>query len=431
MRSLIRDNAASIVVTAATLLVMAWLGLYGWAWTDWDAEARPAVDALITGHVSQFLTLAPIYGGSLMLRAPFMLLTKLWHGGELAIYRAGAAPCLAATGVLGVWLCARMRAAGRSTGSRAVALMLCVANPLTLAALETGHPEELLGAVLCIAAVLCAMDDRPIWAAVLLGLAIPNKEWAVLAIGPTLVALPRARFRALLLTGLVAGTLLAPLVFAPQIVGSSGGSLAPSAATALDAGAIFQPWQIWWFLGAHGHIVRGLNLNVKVGYRIPPGWIESVGHPLIVAIMVPLSALYAVARRRRSYQVPNAPLLLLVLLLALRCVLDPWDTSYYALPCLLALVTWESLSFNRVPVVALGAALVAWFVLQRTATLGFSADMQALIFAFVSIPSVLVLGVTVYAPELMRRLVVRPHGNATGPTADWPYAATQKAGVGT
>jgi hypothetical protein len=431
MRSLIRDNAVSIVVAAATLLVMAWLGLYGWAWTDWDAEARPAVDALITGHVSQFLTLAPIYGGSLMLRAPFMLLTKLWHGGELAIYRAGAAPCMAATGVLGVWLCARMRAAGRSTGSRAVALMLCVANPLTLAALETGHPEELLGAVLCIAAVLCAMDDRPIWAAVLLGLAIPNKEWAVLAIGPTLVALPRARFRALLLTGLVAGTVLAPLVFAPQIVGSSGGSFAPSAATALDAGAIFQPWQIWWFLGAHGHVVRGLNLNVKVGYRTPPGWIESIGHPLIVAIMVPLSALYAVARRRWSYQVPNAPLLLLVLLLALRCVLDPWDTSYYALPCLLALVTWESLSFNRVPVVALGAALLAWFVLQRTATLGFSADLQALIFAFVSIPSVVVLGVTVYAPELMRRLVVRPHGKATRPTAGWPYAATQKAGVGT
>ena len=56
--------------------------------------------------------------------------------------------------------------------------MLCyVANPLTLSALEIGHPEELLGAVLCIAAV-CAMNDRATWAAILLGLAIPNKEWA-------------------------------------------------------------------------------------------------------------------------------------------------------------------------------------------------------------------------------------------------------------
>jgi len=49
--------------------------------------------------------------------------------------------------------------------------------------------------VLCTAAVLCALNDRPTWAAVLLGLAIPNKEWAVLAVGPVLVALPRARVR--------------------------------------------------------------------------------------------------------------------------------------------------------------------------------------------------------------------------------------------
>ena len=201
MRSVIRENALAASAAAASLLVIAWLGVHGWSWPDWQSEARPAVGALLAGHLSQFLRIAPVYGGSLILRAPFVMLTKLWGGGELSIYGASAAPCLMALGALGVWLTARMRSLGRSRGARALALMLCVANPLTLPALQIGHPEELLGAVLCIAAVLCAMHDRPTWAAVLLGLAIANKEWAVLAVGPVLLGLDRARLRALVVTG--------------------------------------------------------------------------------------------------------------------------------------------------------------------------------------------------------------------------------------
>jgi hypothetical protein len=432
--STIRENAFAAAVAAAALLIMGWLGLYGWAWTDWDNEARPAVDALVAGHVSQFLTLAPIYGGSLILRAPLVLLTKLWHGGELAIYRASAAPCLAAAGVFGLWLNARLRAMGRSRGACALALMLCVANPLTLSALQIGHPEELLGAVLCVAAVLCAMDDRPIWAAVLLGVAIPNKEWAVLAVGPMLVALQHGRVRALMITGAVATILLAPFMLAPYLIGVSRGAAmttASTAANAMNTGAIFQPWQIWWFLGEHGHIVRGLNGNIKPGYRTPPTWVETIGHPLIVAIMVPLTGLYGGLRRRQSYRVGNAPLLLLALLLALRCVLDPWDISYYALPCLLALLTWESLSFNRVPVLTLAGALAAWLCLQETAVLGLSADMQALIFALVSVPSVIALSVGLYAPGMVRRLVSRPRRDPATPAAGWSYSSTQNAGART
>jgi hypothetical protein len=427
----IRENAFVAAVAVVVLLVIGWLGLYGWAWTDWDNEARPAVDALLAGHVPQFLTLAPIYGGSLILRAPFFMLTALWHGGQLAIYRASAVPCLAATGALGVWLVARMRASGASTWARALALMLCIANPLTLSALEVGHPEELLGAVLCIAAVLCAMNDRPTWAAVLLGLAVPNKEWAVLAVGPVLVTLQHGRVRALVITGAVAAVLLAPFMLAPVLISASGGVAASTAASAVNTGAIFQPWQIWWFLGAHGHVVRGLNGNIKLGYRTPPEWIESVGHPLIVAIMVPLTGLYVGLRRRRSYRVPNSPLLLLALLLALRCVLDPWDTSYYALPCLLALLTWESLSFNRLPVVTFAAAFAAWAAFEQTAVLHFSADMQALVFAIVSVPSVIALGVGLYAPGLIRALVSRPRREAAMTPADWPYPRTQNAGART
>ena len=425
-RSLIRDNAFAACAAAAALLTMAWLGLYGWAWTDWDTEARPAVDALVAGHVAQFLHLAPAYGGSLILRAPFVMLTKLWHGGELAIYRGSAAPCLLATGALGLWLCARMRARGLSPWARAIALLLCVANPLTLSALELGHPEELLGAVLCVAAVLCAMYDRPTWAGILLGLAIANKEWGVLAIGPVLVALPAARLRALAIAGGVAAAVLAPLI----VVGS-GGFSAQAAASGLDTGAIFQPWQIWWFLGSHGHVVTGLNGSIKVGYRTPPGWVESLGHPLIVAIMPPLSLLYARLRGIGSRRPVNGALLLLALLMALRCVLDPWDTSYYSLPFLLALVTWESLSFERPPVLALTGALAAWVVFQQTsiATFSLSADIQAMLFLAVSIPSVLAIAAALYGPGVRRLLA--PSREAPGPDTSWQPALTQNPSLGT
>ena len=109
------------------------------------------------GHVHEFLRLAPAYGGSLVERAPFALVPGLWGGGPLAVYRMVALPCLLACAALGVWLVARMRAeATLDAGARALALAVCVANPVTLRALEVGHPEELLGACLCVAAVLLA-----------------------------------------------------------------------------------------------------------------------------------------------------------------------------------------------------------------------------------------------------------------------------------
>ena len=129
MRRLVRENALSAFVAGAATATMAWLGLYGFAWNDYETEARPAFEALMHGHAIEFLRLAPAYGGSLLERAPFALLPGLWGGGELAVYRMVALPCLLAAAALGIWLVARMRAEGRPTLSRAVVLGLCVANP--------------------------------------------------------------------------------------------------------------------------------------------------------------------------------------------------------------------------------------------------------------------------------------------------------------
>jgi hypothetical protein len=386
-----RAHLPAVAVAAVALLVIGSLGLSSFTWTDYDSEARPAFDALLAGHVVRFLQLAPAYGGSLVIRAPFAFVPKLWSGGELATFRAVAAPCLLASGGLGVWLWARMGALGRSPLARLLALLLCVANPITVTALKYGHPEELLGGTLCVAAVLVAGRGRPLWAGILLGLAIANKQWALLAVGPMLIALPDRRPRALLTAGVVAAVVMAPLMLA-------GGAFTTQATSAAQTGSLFNPWQLWWFLGSHSHAVVGVTGALRPGYRVAPAWIAGVAHPLIIAVMVPLTALYFRLRSRHRRRALDG-VLLLALLLLLRCALDPWDNSYYPLPFLLALVGWETLARERPPVLALGASLAAWLVLQDAASAGLSPDAQALLFLVVTVPALIALSLVLFAPQ--------------------------------
>lgn len=377
---------------------MAWLGLYGFAWNDYDTEARPAVDALVHGHLLEFLRLSPAYGGSLIERAPFALAPTLWGGGELAVYRALALPCLVAAVGLGLWLVTRMRAAGSSRLGRGVTLAVCVANPLTLRALELGHPEELLGACLCVATVLLASRDRPLAAALALGLAIANKEWALLAVGPTVLSLPPGRrLRFLALCGVVVAAILAPLLLV-----SSGGFASGTRAIATASSPIFQPWQVWWFLGHHGALVHGLFGAAKPGYRTGPAWTGELSHPLI--LLVGAVAAIAAWLRMRHLDGARAVLgepggaLLLALVLLARCVLDTWDVVYYFLPFVLALLAWETLSHpRRPPALALTSSVLAWisFVWLPDRV---SPDTQAVLFLAWSLPLACMLALRLYAP---------------------------------
>ena len=124
------------------------------------SKPRPAFAALVHGDLTRFLELCPAYGGSLMMRAPFALAADALGGGEVAVFRAVAAPCLLAGAALGVVLAASLLARGAGRGTVAIVVGLCAVNPITLRALDIGHPEELLGAVLCAGAVLAALRGR-------------------------------------------------------------------------------------------------------------------------------------------------------------------------------------------------------------------------------------------------------------------------------
>src|SRR3712207_9470666 len=61
--------------------------------------------------------------------------------------------------------------------------------------------------------------------------------------GPVLLALPAHRWRALLLAGAVTALISAPIALADhQHFAANGASMA-------GTGTIFQPPQVWWFLG--------------------------------------------------------------------------------------------------------------------------------------------------------------------------------------
>ncbi len=387
-----RDFARWTVLAVVASLAMLW----GWSWNvvfnDYATEAAPSFTALLHGHIATFLQTAPSYGATFLLRAPFALPASLTGAGSLLIYRLAALPCLLAIAALGVWLARNLRRAGGSVLAATVALLLCAANPITYRVLAIGHPEELLGAALCVAAVLLAQRGRANWAALALGLAIANKQWALLAIGPVLVALPAQRWRTLIIAGVVAVAFVAPIMLSTVTVQAGTSRLIVA-----DTGALFHPWQAFWFFGPRGHWLPAMGNYIPRGFRLPPPWLGGRAHLLIVWLGLPLTLL-AVRRRTR----PADALLLLALLMLLRCWLDPWDNVYYPLPFIVALLAWETTVAHRPPLAAAAATAATWLIfVSLPSTL--ATDVQALSFLIPATLTLAAFAAVVYRLRPMRR----------------------------
>src|SRR4051794_26424957 len=363
-----------------------WYGLrFGFAFSDYDAEAAGAFHALAGGDFAGFAAQAPAYGGSMLLRAPFALLARATGMGENGLFVAVSAPGLIALSVLAVLLVrAALQRDWSPWGCSALVVAVLCSQPV-LSALYIGHPEELLVGAFIVGAALSARSGHEWTTGLLLGLAIATKQWAVMAAAPVLLALPRLSWRAALAATAVPVAVFTPIWLAAHGFAHSG------RLSATSLGGIFQPAQVWWFLGHHGFVPRHPH------FRVGPTWLEPLSRPLLVLTGAGCAVLWRRLRHRSDL------LALLTLVLLLRCVLDPWNNVYYHVPFVLALAAWEAHAARRLP----WAALTAMLLLHMTFAVGpdhLSPDGQAAVYLAWALPAALLLALAAFAPARARAL---------------------------
>lgn len=330
--------AGSVVAGA---VYVAWRGFHVQTTGDYGVDFAPAMAALLDGHLGAFFAHLPTdgAGGSLLLRAPAAATAKWLGGGALAQFRAGALESVLACGAVGAALASSMRRRGCLEIARAAVIGFCVLAPMVLDAILFGHPEEALGAALCVGAMLLAADGRPMLAGLMLGAAVVNKPWALLAVGPVLIsAAAGARKAALAATAL-------PLAWGLSIL--AGGGVGDLVRAYSSLSPVAHPPDVWWPL-AHLRRVPG----VTPAY-LAPSLLTHWARRLVVPIGFAISGLLA-RRPRRAVD----PFALLALLMLVRCMLDPSNHVYYQLPFVIACCAWESRTRG-------------WPLLSLLATLGF------------------------------------------------------------
>jgi Glycosyltransferase family 87 len=392
-RRAVRAVGVAVLIGLAAAWV-AWLGFRPQVMGDYTNDYAPAMNALLAGHVGAFFAHLPTNGagGSLLIRAPGALLGKLLVGSQLAIFRFGALFCELIVAAVALMLTREMRAAGRTLAAQTTLVALFVLTPAVLDAIMFGHPEEGMGAALCIAAVLLAGRGRAGLAGVVLGLAIINKPWGVLAVFPVLLATPELRIKTVVHTSAAA---LAIAV--PWIVGAYVASPAHFSRTVFGASSsiVAHPVSLWWPL-AHLHVAPG----IEPAY-FPPHFVSAHARTLAVLLALPLATALVLRPDRRSVQTSLA---LLALLFLLRCLLDPSNHVYYQVPFVLAAAAWESLR-RGAPVIAL-ISLAGFVAVFHTLAGTGSLTLQFAGYLAVALPLVALFGGVVFG----RRLgIVQPH----------------------
>jgi hypothetical protein len=318
-----------------------------------------SIKALAHGHVGRAIELQPLMGPvSIVLRAPFAAVAYATGGTDEDAYELGLIPCLLAIAALGAYLIRRLSDRTVNEVAAPALAFLLIFNPGVTRAIHFGHPEEFLAGALCVAGVMLALRDRPVWSGVLIALAFATKQWALVGIFVALAVNPRAWLR---LGVAFAGVSL--LLFLPAAVVEPAHfkELWIHGGQKLDTrtGGSAAPTNVWWaFAEYSGTRSSGLPRWVL------PGWTEQVAHPSIIVSGIVLSALWALGRRRVDR---GEALLLLALVLLLRCMLDPLTNSYYHLPFVLAVAAYELDVRRRIPFAAIVAGLALYANVQLAA----------------------------------------------------------------
>ena len=176
---------------------------------DFFSELWPSYELLHAGHVGAFLEHSPSYIGAAVWRGPP---SRWWPwragpGWRLTFFIT-AIPCYRALSLFGMWFAARVSADPVRQDRIALAFaFVTVLDPVVWYAGLLGHPEELVGIALALAAVLVAVEGRALLALVLIVLAILNKPGLAEVVPVLIVAAPRPWTRPLLVLGLVVALL--------------------------------------------------------------------------------------------------------------------------------------------------------------------------------------------------------------------------------
>jgi hypothetical protein len=376
---------------------------------DYYTDAGPAFEALSRGRLHEFFASGALMGPFAMLvRLPFVLAANLGDASMLDRYRWGAVACVLPSVVLALVVARLMRRSGQPIHACVLAAVLLIANPLVVKALRFGHPEEMLGAALCTGAMIAAMRRMGVLAGILVALALTTKQWALVMVGPMVLALlvfrvPRWRFTAaLLITGLA--------VAGPFVLSDPRGYLHVQH----RAGSIpvmnsqpASPYSIWYPVTPAKYVhIRPLNGRSAARVRPVPPFIGGFAKQLIVISALLLTVPLILRRRRLS---ATDPLLFLAFALLLRCTLDPFDNPYYHLPFLVAFLAWESLTVRGVPVFALfvSFAFVLATSLAETLTSLPNYTTHCAVYLAWALPALALIAVHLYSPALAGRLRAR------------------------
>jgi hypothetical protein len=277
-------------------------------------------------------------------------------------------------------------------------------NPLTYAALDYGHPEELLGAALVAGGVIAAGRGRWLLSGLLLGCAIATKQWALLGVPVAMLAAPRgsfrlpvALFRLPAATAGFAGLLTLPMMLADPSrfwLAQKSVGIATTFENTVTASNV-------WFLLAEGKTAPSIT-QTGVENTTQYSLSESIGHlthPLVALLALVAIVAYAVRRRGAS---PDETLQLMALIFLVRCVFDPLTYSYHHVPFLVALIAYEGLR-RRVPVLS-GYAIAAILLMTHVVVPSGNPQLINAFYLAWSLPLLVVLTLSVLAPARLEPL---------------------------
>jgi hypothetical protein len=225
-----------------------------------------------------------------------------------------------------------------------------VANPVTLAAIDVGHPEDLVAAALATVSIILAGRNKAGLTGLTLALAVGAKPWAALA-GPIALLVLAGGHRRTILVGAATSLLLLlpPVLSNPERFREGGRVLAEQPRVYAQS--------VWWPLSEEKPVTHSAAVDVKAPAIMPAGLTRSAGQTALLALTLALTLAYV---RRRVVSV-EAGLSLLAGVMLARCALDPINLFYYGLPFVVALVAWETYARRgRIPIVSIAASAALW-----------------------------------------------------------------------